>query len=65
MQSIAYEIIVDADEEDRRLELLHENVRRFGTAFNRVARGSVISGTLRRAFWDRRAIPHNPRNALK
>gem|GEM_PF-859452 len=30
MISIDYEIIVDTDEEDRRLDLLHTNVRKFG-----------------------------------
>lgn len=31
-----YEIIVDTDEPDRRLELLHDNVKKFGTVFNTV-----------------------------
>jgi uncharacterized OsmC-like protein len=37
MAEIAYELIVDTDESDRRLELLHENVRKFGTISNTVA----------------------------
>jgi uncharacterized OsmC-like protein len=49
MASIDYEIVVDSDEDDRRLELLHENVRRYGTVFNTVAPGTRLSGTLRRA----------------
>ncbi len=49
MESIDYEIVVDSDEDDRRLELLHENVRRYGTVFNTVAPGTSLSGTLRRA----------------
>lgn len=49
MESIDYEILVDTDEDDRRLELLHENVRRYGTVFNTVAPGTQLSGTLRRA----------------
>lgn len=49
MESIDYEIVVDTDEDDRRLELLHENVRRYGTVFNTVAPGTRLSGTLRRA----------------
>ncbi|MGC2517663.1 MAG: OsmC family protein [Burkholderiales bacterium] len=49
MQSITYEIVVDTDEEDRRLELLHDNVKRYGTVFNTVAPGTELSGTLRRA----------------
>ncbi|WP_126444998.1 OsmC family protein [Sulfuricystis multivorans] len=49
MESIDYEIVVDTDEGDRRLELLHENVKRYGTVFNTVAPGTTLSGTLRRA----------------
>lgn len=48
MESIAYEIVVDTDEPDRRLELLHENVKKFGTVFNTIAPGTVLSGVLRR-----------------
>lgn len=48
MESIAYEILVDTDEPDRRLELLHENVKKFGTVFNTIAPGTVLSGVLRR-----------------
>jgi len=48
MESIAYEIIVDTDEPERRLELLHDNVKRYGTVFNTVAPGTQLSGTLRR-----------------
>ncbi|MFN3566684.1 MAG: OsmC family protein, partial [Burkholderiaceae bacterium] len=40
MESIRYEILVDTDETDRRLQLLHENVRRYGTVFNTVAPGT-------------------------
>jgi uncharacterized OsmC-like protein len=48
MESIDYEIVVDTDEPARRLELLHENVRNFGTVFNTVAPGTRLSGVLRR-----------------
>jgi uncharacterized OsmC-like protein len=48
MESITYEIMVDTDEPDRRLDLLHENVRRYGTVFNTVAPGTELSGVLRR-----------------
>ena len=48
MESITYEIIVDTDEDDRRLELLHENVKKYGTVFNTVAPGTRLSGVLRR-----------------
>jgi uncharacterized OsmC-like protein len=49
IESIDYEIIVDTDETDRRLELLHTNVKQYGTVFNTVAPGTQLSGTLRRA----------------
>jgi uncharacterized OsmC-like protein len=48
MESISYEIIVDSDEPDRRLELLHDNVKKYGTVFNTVALGTILSGVLRR-----------------
>lgn len=48
MESITYEIIVDSDESDRRLELLHENVQKYGTVFNTVAPGTTLTGVLRR-----------------
>lgn len=48
MESIDYEILVDSDESDQRLELLHENVRRYGTVFNTVAPGTHLTGTLKR-----------------
>lgn len=49
MESIAYEIVVDSDERDHRLELLHDNVKKYGTVFNTVAPGTALSGVLRRA----------------
>jgi len=48
MESITYEIVVDTDESDRRLDLLHDNVRKYGTVFNTVAPGTDLSGVLRR-----------------
>lgn len=48
MESIRYEIVVDSDETDRRLDLLHDNVKKYGTVFNTVAPGTELSGTLRR-----------------
>ncbi|MEX0693780.1 MAG: OsmC family protein [Rhodospirillales bacterium] len=46
--SIDYEIIVDTDEDDRRLDLLHKNVRKFGTISNTVAAATKLEGTIRR-----------------
>jgi uncharacterized OsmC-like protein len=48
MESIRYEIVVDTDESDQRLRLLHENVRKYGTVFNTVAPGTDLQGVLRR-----------------
>ena len=47
MESITYEIIVDTDESTHRLELLHQNVQKFGTVFNTLAAGTPISGQIR------------------
>lgn len=46
MESITYMIEVDSDESERRLALLHENVRKYGTVFNTVAPGTQLSGVL-------------------
>lgn len=48
MESITYEIVVDTDEPDRRLDLLHENVKKYGTVFNTVTQGTELTGVLRR-----------------
>lgn len=49
MESIDYEILVDTDEGEHRLDLLHDNVRKYGTVFNTVAPGTTLNGVLRRA----------------
>lgn len=49
MESIRYEIIVDTDEPDRRIDLLHDNVKKYGTVFNTVAPGTDLSGVMRRS----------------
>ncbi|MBL7557956.1 MAG: OsmC family protein [Bdellovibrionaceae bacterium] len=48
MESIDYEIIVDSNEEDSRIELLHKNIKQYGTVFNTVAPGTNLTGTIRR-----------------
>ena len=48
MESIRYEIVMDTDEPDRRLDLLHDNVKKYGTVFNTIAPGTDLSGVLRR-----------------
>ena len=49
MTEVTYELIVDTQEDDRRLELLHTNVRKYGTISNTVARATKLEGTIRRA----------------
>ena len=49
MISIDYELTVDTDESDRRLELLHTNVRKFGTISNTVAAAARLEGRIVRA----------------
>ena len=49
MVSVDYELIVDTDEEDRRLDLLHTNVRKYGTISNTVAKATRLEGSIRRA----------------
>ncbi len=48
MESIEYEISIDTDENDNRIELLHQNVQKFGTVFNTIAPGTELTGTIRR-----------------
>lgn len=49
MISIDYELIIDTDEDDHRLDLLHTNVRKFGTIFNTVADATKLEGRIARA----------------
>ena len=49
MISIDYELIVDTDEDDHRLELLHINVRKYGTISNTVAAATKLEGRIVRA----------------
>ena len=48
MVSIDYELIVDTDESEQRLELLHTNVRKYGTISNTVAAAARLEGVIRR-----------------
>jgi uncharacterized OsmC-like protein len=49
MSSITYELIVDTDEDERRLDLLHQNVRKYGTISNTVAAATKLEGKIVRA----------------
>ena len=46
--SVDYTITVDTDEPDRRLELLHTNIRKFGTISNTVASAVALTGSIQR-----------------
>ncbi|WP_137150143.1 OsmC family protein [Devosia sp. FKR38] len=43
---INYELRIDTDESDRRLELLHTNVRKYGTISNTLAQSVALIGTI-------------------
>jgi uncharacterized OsmC-like protein len=49
MVRVAYELVVDTDESDARLALLHRNVQKFGTIYNTVAAAVELTGEVRRA----------------
>jgi uncharacterized OsmC-like protein len=46
--SVRYELVVDTDETDQRLDLLHTNVRKYGTIYNTVAAATDLSGVIAR-----------------
>ncbi len=46
LSDIDYEIVVDTEEDDRRIELLHTNVRKYGTIFNTVSAAARLSGRM-------------------
>mgnify|MGYP005999428269 CR=1 FL=1 len=48
MAEITYELIIDTDEDDRRLELIHSNVRKYGTIYNTIAAATKLEGIVRR-----------------
>ncbi|MGE5241086.1 MAG: OsmC family protein [Bacteroidota bacterium] len=49
MAHIEYTLTIDTDESDRRLELLHQNVIKYGTVYNTLAAGTELAGKIRRA----------------
>ena len=49
IKTIDYEIVVECDEPERRLELLHTNIRRYGTISNTLASVVQLTGSIRRA----------------
>jgi hypothetical protein len=46
--SIDYVLTVETGESDQRLELLHKNVRKYGTISNTVAAATELNGVIRR-----------------
>ena len=45
---IDYEIMVDTDESDHRIELLHKNLQKYGTVYFTLAGATELGGTIRR-----------------
>lgn len=45
---IRYRLLVGTTESDQRLELLHANVRKYGTIFNTLAAGTDLAGSIGR-----------------
>lgn len=48
MVKIDYEIVVDTDETDQRLDLLHRNLQKYGTIYNTLAGATELSGQIQR-----------------
>lgn len=48
LTAIRYELIVTTPEPDRRLELLHTNVRKYGTISNTLGAAVTVTGVIRR-----------------
>jgi len=48
MIRIDYEIAVDTDESDQRIELLHKNLQKYGTIYNTLAGATELAGTIRK-----------------
>jgi uncharacterized OsmC-like protein len=48
MISVDYELVVDTDESDARLDLLHRNIEKFGTVYNTLSGAVALTGTIRR-----------------
>ena len=50
MIGVEYELWVETEEPERRLDLLHRNVRNFGTIFNTVLAACPLEGTIHRGL---------------
>ncbi len=49
IEEITYKITVDTEESEQRLDLLHRNLRKYGTIYNTVAGATNLNGTIERA----------------
>ena len=61
MVRIEYVMTVDTDEPERRLQLLHANVKKHGTIFNTVAKATELIGSVASAL----PCPRNQRVAMR
>lgn len=48
MVRIDYEIVIDTDEPDARIALLHRNLQKYGTIYNTLADATELVGSIRR-----------------
>ena len=48
MVRIDYEIIVETDEPDHKLDLLHRNLQKYGTIYNTLAASTELAGSIAR-----------------
>lgn len=48
MIRIAYDIVVDTEETDARLDLLHRNLQKYGTIYNTLKEATELAGTISR-----------------
>jgi uncharacterized OsmC-like protein len=46
VSGIEYRIVVESEDSDEKLALLHENLTKFGTVTNTIAAGTTLTGTL-------------------
>jgi uncharacterized OsmC-like protein len=65
MIGVDYELWVETDETDRRLKLLHQNVRKFGTIFNTVLAACPLEGTIHRGVPPWRDAAARDTNSIK
>ncbi len=48
MQRIEYKLVIDTLENDKKLALLHRNIKQYGTVYNTLALGCELTGTIER-----------------